>query len=130
MPTDEQRAVPLDSSPPGRPRAVEWIPLLFILALAAWLRLGWPGVNSFSFDEARVSHMALQMAREGRFAALGMQSSTGVPNFPAAVWLYALPFAITPDRAAGDVVDRPRQRGGRVGYLVAGSHQLGGAGPG
>ena len=96
MPTDEQRAAPLAASPSGRPRAAEWISLTLILALAAWLRLGWPGVNSFSFDEARVSHMALQMARDGRFAALGMQSSTGVPNFPAAVWLYALPFAVTP----------------------------------
>ncbi|MCB8982214.1 MAG: hypothetical protein H6659_00130 [Ardenticatenaceae bacterium] len=69
--------------------------LLLILLLAAWLRLGWPGVNSFGFDEARVSDMALQMAREGKFAALGMQSSTGVPNFAATVWFFALPYAVS-----------------------------------
>ncbi len=67
------------------------------MALAALLRLGWAGVNSFSFDEARVSHMALQMAREGKFALLGMQSSTGVPNFPATVWIFALVYRFTTD---------------------------------
>jgi len=73
----------------------ESVALLLILLLAAWLRLGWPGVNSFGFDEARVSDMALQMAREGKFAALGMQSSTGVPNFAATVWFFALPYVVS-----------------------------------
>lgn len=68
-----------------------------VLTLAAWLRLGWPGVSSFSFDEARLSLMALRMARQGEFARLGMQSSTGVPNFPAAVWLFALPYRLSTD---------------------------------
>ena len=68
-----------------------------ILALAAWLRLGWPGAYSFSFDEARVSLMALQMAREGQVARLGMTSSAGVPNLPGAIWLFALPFRLTSD---------------------------------
>lgn len=73
----------------------EMIMLASVLTLAAMLRFGWAGVNSFSFDEARLSHMALQMARDGKFAALGMQSSTGVPNFPAAVWLFAVPYWFT-----------------------------------
>jgi 4-amino-4-deoxy-L-arabinose transferase-like glycosyltransferase len=72
-----------------------WLPLILILLLAGWLRLGWPGIVSFGFDEARVSDMALQMAREGNWAALGMQSSTGVPNFPAAVWFFALPYRLS-----------------------------------
>lgn len=42
-----------------------------------------------------MSDMALQMARDNQFAELGMQSSAGVPNFPAAVWLYAVPYAIS-----------------------------------
>jgi hypothetical protein len=71
--------------------------LLGVMTLAAVLRFGWAGVNSFSFDEARLSHMALQMAREGEFALLGMQSSTGVPNFPAAVWIFALVYRFTLD---------------------------------
>lgn len=73
----------------------ETVGLALIVFSAAIFRLGWAGVSSFGFDEARVSDMALQMARENQFAELGMQSSTGVPNFPAAVWLYALPFAIS-----------------------------------
>lgn len=68
-----------------------------ILALAALLRMGWPGVNSFSFDEARISLMALQMARRGEFARVGLPSSVGVPNFPAAVWIFALPYRFSKD---------------------------------
>ncbi len=78
-------------------RTLETIALASVLTFAAVLRLGWPGVNSFSFDEARVSLMALKMARGGEFARLGMQSSTGVPNFPAAVWLFALPYRLSAD---------------------------------
>ena len=79
---------------------LEAIALAGVLAWAALLRLGWPGVNSFSFDEARVSLMALQMARRGEFARLGMQSSIGVPNFPAAVWIFALPYRLSTDPMA------------------------------
>lgn len=66
--------------------------LLVILLLAAALRLGWPGVNSFAFDEARLSLIALEMARGGQFAYLGMPSSVGIPNLPAAAWIYAVPY--------------------------------------
>lgn len=85
---------PPESSPVLRR---ELVALAGVMALTALLRLGWAGVNSFSFDEARVSHMALQMAREGKFALLGMQSSTGVPNFPATVWIFALVYRFTTD---------------------------------
>src|SRR5262245_32118588 len=61
------------------------------------LRFGWPGVNSFAFDEARLSLISLNMARGGQFASLGMPSSVGVPNLPAAAWIYAIPYAISPD---------------------------------
>jgi 4-amino-4-deoxy-L-arabinose transferase-like glycosyltransferase len=77
------------------PHKIEAVALLLILLLAAWLRLGWPGIVSFGFDEARVSDMALQMAREGNWAALGMQSSSGVPNFPATVWFFAIPYRLS-----------------------------------
>ena len=68
--------------------------LLLIILVGAVFRFGWPGIHSFSFDEARVSQIALKMVYEGEFARLGMQSSVGVPNFPATVWLYAIPFLI------------------------------------
>lgn len=78
-------------------RWLEAVAIIAILTLAAWLRLGWPGINSFSFDEARLSLMALEMARAGEFARLGMQSSTGVPNLPAAVWIFVLPYWLSAD---------------------------------
>lgn len=68
--------------------------LIIIILVGAIFRFGWTGVHSFSFDEARVSQIALKMVYEGEFARLGMQSSVGVPNFPATVWLYAIPYAI------------------------------------
>ena len=75
----------------------EYIGLTITLLTAAFFRLGWPGINSFSFDEARVSDLALRMAQLGDFAELGMQSSTGVPNFPGAVWIYAIPYLFSTD---------------------------------
>jgi hypothetical protein len=71
--------------------------ILVILLLAAGLRFGWPGVNSFAFDEARLSLISLEMARGGKFADLGMPSSVGVPNLPAAAWIYAIPYRISID---------------------------------
>jgi 4-amino-4-deoxy-L-arabinose transferase-like glycosyltransferase len=73
------------------------VSLILPLSLAALLRLGWPGVNLFDFDQARVSLLALRMARLGEFARLGMQSSTSVPNFPAAIWIFALPYRFSTD---------------------------------
>ncbi len=80
-----------------RPRVLEIAALGGVLALAAWLRMGWAGVNSFSFDEARVSLLALEMARRGKMVLLGMPSSTGLPNFPANVWAFVLPYRLSPD---------------------------------
>ncbi len=84
---------------PNRPAffSLEILALIAILALAAGLRFGWPGVSSFAFDEARLSLIALDMARGGQFATLGMPSSVGVPNLPASAWIYALPYALSPD---------------------------------
>lgn len=67
------------------------------MLLAAALRFGWVGVNSFAFDEARLSLIALRMVRDGDFALFGMPSSAGVPNPPAAAWLFALPYAVSTD---------------------------------
>ena len=75
----------------------EWLALLGVLLLAAGLRFGWPGTNSFAYDEARLSLISLRMARGGEFATLGMPSSARVPNLPAAAWIFALPYALSPD---------------------------------
>jgi len=69
--------------------------LTAVLAWGGFLRLGWPGVNPFAFDEARLSQLALELARRGQFPATGPVSSTGVPNFPASAWLFAIPYAFS-----------------------------------
>lgn len=71
--------------------------LLLVVLAAGFLRLGWPRVVSFGYDEARVSRLALEMARQGRLVVVGIPTSAGVPNFPAAVWLYAIPYALSSD---------------------------------
>ncbi|RMF77642.1 MAG: hypothetical protein D6737_17100, partial [Chloroflexi bacterium] len=76
---------------------LEWAALLMVLLIAFVLRFGWVGVNSFAFDEARLSLIALKMARGGEFATLGMPSSVSVPNLPAAAWIYALPYWFSTD---------------------------------
>ena len=81
----------------------ELIGLFVVLGWATYLRVGHLGTNSFGFDEARVSHMALQMARGGQFAQMGMQSSTLVPNLPAVIWIFAIPYWITADPLGANI---------------------------
>lgn len=75
----------------------EWLVLGLVLVLGAGLRFGWVGVNSFAGDEARISLDALRMARGGEFVLAGQPSSVNIPFFPASVWLFALPYALSPD---------------------------------
>ncbi len=75
----------------------ELIALLAILLLAAVLRFSYPGVSSFALDEAHISLDALRMARGGEFVMAGQPSSVDIPFFPASVWLFALPYAVSPD---------------------------------
>jgi len=72
----------------------------FIMLIAAFLwggvpRLGWPGLNPFAFDEARLSLMALGLIRKGVVPSTGLPSSAGIPNLPAQVWLFAIPYAFS-----------------------------------
>src|SRR5258708_31453754 len=76
---------------------LEWLALLAIVIVAALLRLGWAGTNSFAYDESTLSLLALRMVRGGQFASLGMVSSVGLPNPPAAVWIMGLPYLFSTD---------------------------------
>ena len=71
--------------------------LLIVALLAVGLRFGWSGTRPFAFDEAYVSRAALQMDHGGGLATIGMPSSAGVPNLPGAIWIFALPFALSAD---------------------------------
>ena len=66
-----------------------------MIALAAALRFGWAGVNSFAGDEARISLDALRMHDE--FVMAGQQSSVNIPFLPLSVWVYALPYRLSND---------------------------------
>ncbi len=74
-----------------------WAALALLTLLGAALRLAWLDLAPFGFDQARVSALALEMARGGRLAATGMQSSAGVPNLPATVWVFALFYRLCSD---------------------------------
>ncbi|MEZ4516519.1 MAG: glycosyltransferase family 39 protein [Chloroflexota bacterium] len=74
---------------------LEVLAVAAILLLAAVLRMGWPGITEFKADEARLLSLALEM-RQGAFAVRGISSSTGFPNFPMSVWLYAIPTFVWP----------------------------------
>ncbi len=82
---------------PHRVRAPEKLGLFALVLGALALRVGWVGVNLFDFDQAQVSWLALRLVRGGEFNGLGMPSSAVLPNFPASVWAFALPFAVAPD---------------------------------
>jgi 4-amino-4-deoxy-L-arabinose transferase-like glycosyltransferase len=77
------------------PRGRELLLLIAILLLAAILRMAWPGLTEFKRDEALLMARALEMVDSGQFAVRGISSSVGFPNFPASVWIYALPLYIS-----------------------------------
>lgn len=81
------------TEPPIRRR--EWAALAIVLALAAALRLGAPGVAEFKRDEGNLSRLALDLAQGRSFPLLGISSSVGLPNPPISVYLLALPYAVT-----------------------------------
>ena len=76
---------------------LEKLALIIIITIAGTLRVGWPGINSFGYDEARLSLIALEALQFGHMPLIGLPSSGGLPNFPAAAWLLMLPYAFTHD---------------------------------
>jgi len=76
----------------GALRRWELACLVAILALAAALRMGAPGITEFKRDEANLSQLALDLARGKSLPLLGISSSAGIPNPPHSVYLFALPY--------------------------------------
>jgi len=76
---------------------LELVALLILVLLAAALRFGWVGVNSYAGDEARISLDALRLTRGGDFVYIAQPSSTGIPFLPASVWMFAPPYLLSPD---------------------------------
>ena len=69
--------------------------LLFIILLAAYLRLNHLEWTEFKLDEAHLSQLAYDMARHGQIPLTGIGSSVGVVNPPLAAWLLAMPYAVS-----------------------------------
>ncbi len=82
---------------PRAARSLEWLAVLAVFVLAGVLRLGYAGVNAFASDEARLSVLALRMAREGVVAPLGIASSASLPNLPASVYAFVPPYLVSTD---------------------------------
>ncbi len=77
-----------------------WALLLGILALALFLRMGWPTLAEFKRDEATVARRALAIAYEGDRPAAGVGSSFGTANLPLTLYLTAIPLRLWQDPVA------------------------------
>jgi len=75
----------------------EWGLLVAIVLLAAWLRLTHLSDTEFQWDQAEISKWAIRMARHGEIAWVGPLSSTRLDSFMGAIWLLAVPYALSPD---------------------------------
>lgn len=80
-------------------RAICRLELLFLclsLCLAAWLRFQHLDKAEFIWDQAEISRWALDMGRGRHITWIGPWSSTRLDTFPLAIWLMAIPYAISP----------------------------------
>jgi len=75
---------------------IELILLCAVVLLAAWLRFNRLDQVEFLWDQAEISKWALRMARQGEIAWVGPPSSTGLYSFLGAIWLLAIPYALSP----------------------------------
>ena len=85
--------------PATRDRTTRWV-LLGVLALALFLRMGWPMLAAFKRDEATVVRRALAIAYEGDLPAAGVASSRGMANLPLTLYLMAIPLRLWQDPVA------------------------------
>jgi hypothetical protein len=75
---------------------LELILLCAVMLLAAWLRFNRLDQVEFLWDQAEISKWALRMGRESEIAWVGTPSSTGLHSFLGAIWLLAIPYALSP----------------------------------
>ncbi len=72
----------------------EHLQLFAVLAVAALLRMAYPGMTEFKADEAHLYTLAYDLAAGQNIPLRGIGSSIGIPNFPLSAWLYAFPLAL------------------------------------
>lgn len=67
--------------------------LILILIIAAVVRIGWPGLTEFKYDEAQMMRRAVLLLSEGRMPVSIESSVAGLPYPPLMVYVLALPLA-------------------------------------
>ncbi len=75
-----------------RKRRIHTALLIVILAVAAFLRLGWPGITEFKYDEATMVRLALGLLDKGIWPTHGLTSSLILPHPPLTAYLVAIPL--------------------------------------
>ena len=78
-------------------RRFDLLGLLFILVVAASLRLVYDGVIEYRKDEAELTSIELDIAQGKPIPFLGIPSSIGLPNSPMTAYVLAPPFLISED---------------------------------
>ena len=73
----------------------EWLALLGIVLVGAWLRFAHLDLVEFKGDEAVAAHLALQFVKGGVLPTAGLMSSVGVTNPPLFIYLLIPMFFIT-----------------------------------
>ncbi|NDJ54932.1 MAG: hypothetical protein GYB68_17815, partial [Chloroflexi bacterium] len=75
----------------------QWMLVVAVLLLATFTRLDRLGQEFYSTDAGTHSLLAMEIGQYGRFHLDGPPMSVGRSHSPFSIYLYALPFAITPD---------------------------------
>ncbi|MCI0710322.1 MAG: glycosyltransferase family 39 protein [Chloroflexi bacterium] len=75
-------------------RRTEITLFIAVMLVAAFLRMGNPGITEFEGYEATLSQLARDVATGEDFTLVGTQSSDGFPNSPVSVYLLTLPYAL------------------------------------
>lgn len=74
----------------------DWLLLLLILAVAAFLRLNNGMVDThFRYDQGQKLRMAQEMLDGQTFHWLGITSSAGVPNSPLTIYILLIPLSLS-----------------------------------
>lgn len=73
--------------------------LILILILAAILRIGWPGLTEFKYDESVVMRHAMRLIRLGIPPPILTSSIANLPHPPLMAYLMAIPLLIWRDPA-------------------------------
>jgi len=108
----------------SKPRPLDLVLLVAILALAALLRIGWPGITEFKGDEARIALLALDLVEGKAFPLKGTGTSVGL-QVPSKHLSLCLALSVLAQSPRSQPVHGRAEHSGSVPLLVAGPPLLG-----